>query len=462
MTNWMPQVTGRIGPQYLAIAAAIAEDVEAGRLPPGTRLPTHRDLAYKLGVTVGTITRAYAEAERRGLISGEVGRGTYIRDRLAATGFLATDPGSNAVDLSLNYPPPTPFEAEALARTMADLAGRPDLLGQLLTYQPHGGMPAHRAAMARWLAGFGVTASPDALLLTTGAQAAMTTIFGAVAKPGEVILADALTYPGMKALASLMQLRLHGLAMDEEGVIPDALEAACRQGGARAYYCLSTLHNPTTATLPEARRRAIVDIARRHDLWLVEDDIHGFLADRTPPPVVSLAPERTLYLTSVSKQMAPGLRIGAIVAPEALLPRLLAVARTTTWMASPVTAEIAARWLDDGTAMQLADIRREETRARQAIVRRRLEGQSYRTTDTSFHVWLALPEAWRQRNLAEEARRRGISVAAGDVFAVTRAAGRDHVRLSISAARSREELDRGLAILAELLAEDPALANAIV
>src|SRR5687768_16705138 len=271
MTMWLPKLESRRGPKYRAIADAIDEDVQNGALRAGTRLPPHRDLADHLGVTVPTITRAYTEAARRGLTSGHVGRGTFIRgnepDERAAE--------SAPFDLTINFLMPD----KEVANLQPRLFQRRVLpWTQILGYVPAKGHFRHRQAMAAWLARGGLTVDPDQLVLTGGAQHGLASAFSALLKPGDTLLTEELTYAGTRALAQQQRLKLRGVAMDGEGLRPDALEAACRVTRARVLYCMPRLQNPTSAIMSERRRRQIAAVAEKHLLIVVEDDVYGFLS----------------------------------------------------------------------------------------------------------------------------------------------------------------------------------------
>ncbi len=457
MTNWLPDLSRHHGPRYLAIAAALAEDISAGRLVAGTRVPTHRELAYQLGLTVGTVTRAYAEATSRGLIDGEIGRGTFVRER-PGKGFAkrpAEAPGTDTIDFGLNYPPLGPEEAEALRSGLRDITDM-DGIEPLLGYTPHVGLERHRRAVARWLRNQGVPADPGQVVVTSGAQNAMMLAFAAMLEPGAVVLVDRFTFPGMISLAAMLKLRLATIEMDEHGVQPDALEAAARQHGARAYYAVPTVHNPTCATLPEDRRRAIARIAERQDLLIVEDDIYRFLDDRAPPALRALAPDHVIFLSSASKQLIPGLRIGGLIAPERMIERIEAVIRTSTWMPAPVMAELFARWVEDGTAARLEAAKRRIMAGRQSLLRTALDGYEFASHPHGMHAWLRLPEGREAREVAGAAAERGVLVSPGDVFSVSRGPGRGHLRLCIGGPATDEAVSRGLGILGELLAGGPA------
>jgi DNA-binding transcriptional MocR family regulator len=461
MTIWHPHLEGRKGPRYRAIAEALAEDLVAGALPQGSRLPTHRDLADRLGVTVGTVSRAYAEAARRGLVSGEVGRGTFVRGSAAEA--ADDDAAGGLVDLSQNHPPepPTRPHRTALVSALAVLTARADA-GRLLDYPAAGGNAADREAGAAWIARAGVEASPDEVVVCTGSQHGITVVLATLLEPGDLLLSESLTYAGLKAVAGLLHLRLQGLPLDEHGVRPEAFADACRAGGVKALYLIPTLHNPTTAVMPETRRREIVAIARAHGVALVEDDVHGLLPRERPLPVSSLAPERSYYLTSTSKTLAPGLRIAYVRAPRPMVPRLVTNLRATTWAVAPLTAAVASAWIRDGTADALLAARRAEARERQALARAALAGADLATHPEAYYLWLRLPEPWRAESFTAEARARGVLVTPAEAFAVGRGLAPHAVRLCLGAARSRETLARGLAAVAELLRGAGAAGPAVV
>ena len=460
MTIWTPALKGNPGPRYLSIAEALAEDVASGRLAAGARLPTHRELADRLGVTVGTVSRAYAEAARRGLISGEVGRGTFVRRLVSEQPSALPQHWSvpeGFVDLSVNHPPEPAgglMEA-ALQATLATLSRR-ERLADLLGYPPEGGAPGHRQAGAAWIARSGLEVPPQQVLVTSGSQHAMTAIFAALLRPGDLVVTEAVTYPGLKALAGLLHMRLQGLAWDQHGLRPDALAAACRTGSVKAVYCVPTLQNPTATVMPEPRRRENAAIARAQGVMIVEDDVHGPLVPDCPRPIAAFAPESSLFLAGTAKSLAPGLRIGYLAAPAAFVSRLAAGIRATTWMASPLTAEIASLWIADGTADRILEGRRKATAERRRVLDAVVGARAERSHPAASHVWLPLPEPWRAESFADELHRRGVAVTPASAFAVARGAAPQAVRICLGAARDLAALESGLRILAETLQGMPA------
>ncbi len=462
---WSPDLDPE-APIYLAIADALAADVESGRLEPGERLPTHRDLARRLGVNVMTVSRAYAEAARRGLVEGEVGRGTFVRRRERSARRFERSSGENPlVDFHFNLPAGDPAILDA-AEILRELAGshRPLLHAG---YTP-AGMADHREAGAAWIARSGLAADPARTLVCGGAQHAMTVTFASLAGPGDLVLTEALTYPGVKALASVLGLRLQGLELDAEGLLPDAFEAACRKASPRALYTMPTVHNPPGAVMGEARRREIAEVARRYGVAIVEDDTYGYLCAEPPPPLAAFAPELGYFLTGTSKNLTAGLRIGYLLAPAgdaagpALLERLESNVAALTWMAAPLMAEIASRWIRSGQAAAMLAWKRREAAARRRLFDRLLGDFPTASYPGSSHVWLPLPHPWRGDDFVAQARRRGVAVTGAETFVVGRATAPHAVRLCLGTPQTRREVDRGLAVLAELLAGAPSLSPSIV
>ncbi|MGH9323453.1 MAG: PLP-dependent aminotransferase family protein [Vicinamibacteria bacterium] len=460
MTIWKPTLSNREQPLYLAIANSIAEDIANGRLSDGERLPPQRDLADELKIALTTVTRAYTEAERRGLVSGEVGRGTFVR-RMETFGLRRVAPEPSALDLTVNNLPPFAF-----ARELMESVGRILVSGgpsPLLEYQPHQGHPRHRAAGTKFLKTLGLFALPDHLLVTAGAQHAMAVVFSTITTPGDTVLTAEVTYSGMKSLANFLHLRLRGLAMDEEGIRPDALEAACATTDAKALYCMPTLQNPTSAVMSENRRRDIVAIAERSGLAVVEDDSYGFLLPRQKSlRTFAQNPARFYYLTGTSKSLAPGLRVGLLVSPPQMVDRLAASLSATTIMAPSPMAELVSHWIDDGTAERVMEWKRGEIRARQKLASSVLSRFDYRAHPASPHGWLTIPEPWCVRDFVAQARMRGIVLSPAEDFIAARATSAHAVRICLGPVEQRSRLEFALTTVAEILERAPAPYQALV
>ncbi|MCY3001324.1 MAG: PLP-dependent aminotransferase family protein [Planctomycetota bacterium] len=466
MTSWKPELTRSDEPLYVTIATALYRDIESGVLPPGTRLPTHRELARTLQVNVGTITRAYAEAARRGLIDGEVGRGSFVRHP-AARGMLTTPAPESVpeglVDLAFNLPAGGPSQAERAA-LLRDIALKVETDGLFTGYHLQG-LPSHRAAGAHWLGQRGITADPDRIIVAGGAQHALAVALATCAQPGDVILAEALTYTGLKPLTRLLGQRLQPVAIDDDGLVPESFEAACESKEVRALYIQPTSQNPTAVTMPLARREAIVEIARRHDVALVEDDTYGFVDAENIPTLAALAPERTYYFTSLSKSVTSGLRLGYLLPPTDptdVLERAVASVTAIGWTAAPLITEIGARWIESGVAARCVLEKRAEAKARQDIARRILGPIETPSRRDGCHLWLPLPEPWRANDFVARARTAGAAISSSEAFVVGRGAAPHAVRVCLSTPRTRVELERGLHAIASTLRSVPSDAPALV
>jgi DNA-binding transcriptional MocR family regulator len=283
----------------------------------------------------------------------------------------------------------------------------------------------------------------------------MTAALGAITDPGDVVLTECLTYPGLKRLADFLRIRLHGIQMDEAGIDPEAFETACRTLNPKALYCVCNLQNPTALVVPVERRRALAEIARRHGVKIIEDDVYGFLLDaETPPSLASFAPELSHYFTSLSKSMAPGLRVGYLAIPSAGKNDFTQVVRSTTWMATPLTAEIGTDWIRSGAGRKLALGHRSEAIERQKIARRILAGWDISKEIRSYHIWLKLPEPWSAETFALELRMRGVAVTPANAFATTRNAPAA-IRICLCEPPERSLMERGLSIIAETLRAAP-------
>lgn len=454
--TWSPRTLRTDAPLYLALADRIAEDVAAGRLGAGERLPTHRQLAAMLGVDLTTVTRGYAEARRRGLLTGRVGRGTFVTATAGAGAGTAVRSASGLADLSLNVPPSLDPDvpAEALARTLTT-AARDVHLGGLLAYQDNAGMQAHRAAGAAWVSRRVPGVDPERVVLTSGAQHAIAVLLSTLVSRGDVVMTEALTYPGFRGAAEHLGLRLRGLEMDDEGITPEAFRRGCRAGAA-LLYTTPTLQNPTTITMSAPRRAALAKIARTHGVRIIEDDVYGILADRAPAPLSTHAPELSYFVASLTKAVAGGLRIGYVACPTpADAERIAAGVRVTTWMAAPLMAHIASDWVRSGVAREVLAANRAEAARRQAVASRVLGGWGWRAHRFGYHGWLELPEGWSSADFVAQARRRGVSVTPADAFAVEVRADRASVRLSVTGTRDVEALESALIALAGLLELGP-------
>jgi len=461
MTIWIPELERGVR-KYIAIADALERDIAAGRLIDGQQLPTHRELSDALGVTVGTITRAYAEAERRGLTVGEVGRGTFVQTRSRVVHLhrwgVGESPSPSRIDMRHSLAPEIPdLEVMALKSALESMAAEAGL--DLVRLHGDSASARHREAGAEWMRRIGVPCDASDVLLCAGVQHGMAISLMSLLEPRDVLLAAEYTYPGLRSLASLLGVRLRPVALDHEGMIPESLDRACRQEPRpKAVYLVPTIQNPTCGTLSMERRRQIAEIAERHDVTIIEDHIHALLPEERPDPIATLVPERTVSIASPSKSIAPGLRVGFLTAPKAMRNRFLTAISSTIWTVPPLSAEVFTQWLETGMADRILLAKRDETAVRQEILDQYITGQRVQRDRSANHFWLHLPDSWSEPGFVRAARESGVLLPDSESFSVGRSADFHAVRVAIGIV-TRDQLQQGLSTLRELLetSETPAL-----
>jgi DNA-binding transcriptional MocR family regulator len=457
MGEWSPQLSRLGKPRYLAIADAIAEDIRNGTLGPSDRLPPQRTLARRLDIDFTTVARGYVEAQKRGLIESRIGQGTFVRASTRRRhGPVARHP--EIVDLSMNLPP-EPDDPELLDRMQDGLEALGRDIVYLMRYQGFGGVQADKDAALQWLQHRGLAPQQDRLFIAPGAHPAIFGILSVIAKVGDVLVSEGLTYPGARSIAAQLGLQLVGLPMDNKGVDAGAFEDLCGRSAPRALYLNPTLLNPTTHTVEEARRKEVIAVARRYGVTIIEDDPYGFLPEQGPPAFAALAPDITWHVAGLAKCLGAGLRIAYVVAPDARSAWPFAAAvRTATVMASPLTVALATRWIMDGTAEALLAAVRQESIERQRLVAANLPPDMIRTDPVGFHFWLELPEPWTRSAFVGHTRSTGVGVVASDAFA-TDGTPPEAVRVCLGGPADRSAVRSALEFMAHALAESPTLAS---
>ena len=454
MTNWMPDPTTLSRPAYLSLADQFARAIETGALPNGTRLMPHRKLADLLGLSVQTISRAYDELIRRGMVSGEVGRGSFVLDRSheARQPYLPERPGE-VIDLSILKPVVEAMQFERLRDGFAWLAENMSA-PSALSFRPNMVMPYHRSVAAEWLMKHDVPAEAAGILVTNGATPAITAAVMAVVPPGAGLAAAALTHHTLKPLCTYLGLHLEGVAMDADGMMPRALDELARKGAIRAVYVQPNVINPLAVLMPEARRAELVAIARRHDLAIIENDILNIMIPDRVPPFATLAPERTLYICGFTKITVPGLRLAYLHAPARYATTVANRHLVANWMATPPMVDLLSHWIKDGTVATLAAWQAKAIRERHLLAADALGSLMPKSHGNSLHLWLRLPEAWTEERFVEQARLLGVAVAAGGAFRASDRVEGEAIRVALGSTRS-EDLRRGLSTLAGMLRDIP-------
>jgi len=408
--RWLARLPEGRGALHGRLVEALEAAIRDGELQAGDQLPPQRTVAELLGVDLTTVTRAYAAARARGLIEGNVGRGTFIRAR-------AAEDEAGLVDLSMNLPPPPQGLSLAglIKDTTAAVLERADP-ATLMSYHPGGGSLGQRTSAAAWLAPSLGPVSPERVLVTPGAQTGLAAVFAAIAGAGgRTLVVEPLVYPGVITAAEQFGLWLKVCPADAGGLDPDALARLCEVEKPAALYITPTTNNPTAATLDLDRRRAVAEVARAANLWIVEDDPYARLFDQPLPAIASLAPERTFHLATLSKCLSPGLRTAFLVPPEPMAGRTAETLRTLALMPSPLVSAVVSTWIREGTADRLLAAVRKEARARRAMAAEVLPGAH--GAAEGVHVWLDLPADWRAERVHRLAQEKGLALVTADAFA---------------------------------------------
>ena len=432
--------------EYLKLADTVAAEIAGGAFKAGDRLPPQRHFAYQRKIAVSTASRVSTELLRRGLVVGEVGRGTFVSGETRRGVASLAEPRGERIDLEVNYPL-LPTQSVMIARSLEGLE-RPEALDVALRQASCLGTQAARTISAEFLSRKDWSPDPDQLLFTGNGRQCIAAALAAVVPNGGRCGVEALTYPFIKDIAARLGVTLVPLVMDEHGVRPDAVQKAHREAHLSALYIQPTIQNPLGMTMPPARRADLVRVVEKLDLPIIEDSVYGFLGDETP--LAALAPDRCIVLDSLSKKVAPGLAVGLIVSPPRLRERIMASVRSGGWTASGFALAAGQRMMGDGTVSELVRLKRIDAARRQQMAAKYLAGFEVQANIKSYHLWLTLPPHWRSQTFVAAAARRDIALTPSTTFAVTPGHAPNAVRLALGAPTT-EQLDTGLRTLAALL-----------
>ena len=450
MTTWRPDIQKNDDPLYKQLADTIEHDIYSGRLHPGEKLPTHRDLADIVGMNVTTVTRGYKEAEKRGLIAGTVGRGTYVSsDAGTNTPMVSHEPHApGMIELGLVNPL---YQLDPDLETgLKRLCRRRDS-SFLMHYSDPAGLPEHRSVGAEWAARFGLNATAKNTVVCSGAQHALTCALSALFSAGDRVATDCLVYPGMKTVSAMLGLRLVPVEIDRQGMIPESLERTCRREKISGLYLMPGVHNPTTATLPESRRIQLANIVKKYRLIVIEDDAYELTRSGIIPPISALVPENGLYIAGISKTLAAGLRVAFMVVPLRFRKQICEAILNTVWMTPPLNVELVSMWIKDGTADEVVELKQKAATKRLAMAAEILKGYRFMSIRTGFFIWLSLPKPWRGLPFEIRMRELGVNVFGAEKFTVGDAHAPAAVRISLSGAKNMDELAIGLQLVKRVL-----------
>jgi DNA-binding transcriptional MocR family regulator len=453
---WRPSLAKQKGEtKHAALTERIIHDIDSGLLKPMDRMPTHRDLARDLGLSVQTVSLSYKEAERLGYLSGEIGRGTFVKARVTdRAGRMMLDHSPNEVlDLSIIrgvYLDAHETASRAVFREMAD----GDVADFMRPCRPIAGLDRHREAARSWLGRFGVTAEAERILVTNGAAHGVFLALSCIIRSGDVVLCENLTDHGIIGLANVLGFSLKGLPTDAEGILPEAFEAACAAGGVRALVTIPTLSNPTGHVAGAARRREIATIAAHHGIFVVEDEVCRPMIEDDLPSITEMLPDLGFFVTSFTKTVLTGLRVGYLVVPPSYSIRAASILRVSSWSGTYLTAEIATRWINDGTAQRLLDIQRDEARARQTLARKILADHIASSHPLSLCAWMKVPTHWTEDGLVRALANQNVAVVSSEPFI----AGPGHgggIRICLGGRMSHAGLVKALTIVRNVFEQLP-------
>ncbi len=454
---WEPMLEMRKGvTKHRLLTEKIVDDIEKGILQPAMRMPTHRDLAHKLGLSVQTVSISYKEAERRGYLRGEVGRGTYVCNRVTerADRFMLDRDPSGTADLSIIRAVYTEAHENASRRLLEELS-QSDNASFMRPCRPIAGLDRHRAVARDWLRNLSVDVDPGRIILTNGAAHGLFLAVAAVVQPGEVVLTESLTDHGIIGLANVLGFTLRGLPTDEQGILPDAFETACKAGDVRALVMIPTLGNPTSHLMGAGRRIAIAEIARRYDVCVIEDEVYKPILEEKLPSMPELLPDLGFFVTSFTKTVMTGLRTGYLVVPTQYSIRVTSILRVTSWSGVNLMGEMASRWIEDGTATELIEIQRSELRSRQAQVTDILGSHVAGNNPLSLCAWLKIPRNWSEDGLVRALANKGVAVTPSDPFVAGADRGSGGIRICLGGRLSRPALQTALETIRETFAQLP-------
>jgi len=457
-TSWVPDLVATNSPKYRALSGAIEDAIRTGALASGAKLPPVRELAWEIGVTPGTVARAYREATEAGALRATVGQGTFVRDRRETGTFIPLHPLTNQtlegqIDLRNSRSPMVGQE-----RMINDAIKRVLDRGSVVLddYTRASNDLSTREALAAWLADGGVVADEDAIVPTYGAQqAVLVAMMACTSGPHPVVLVSDLIYPGFQQAAKLAGVTLYPIQSDEHGLRVDALAEACRIARPQAMLVTPNLHNPTLVTMPESRRAEIADLARAHDLQIIEDDVYGWLMSTRPRSFPSYAPERTWYATSLSKCVAAGLRFGCLVTPPGRGPIGQGIIQAMNYRVSSLVGQTVVELIQSGIADEIRVSARIHLQGRADLLRSHLAPWGVRTAEGANFAWLSLPEGWHLAAFDRACAEAGVRIATAGAYVLPGADVPNKIRIALGMGLSDEVFADCLKRISQILAHPP-------
>ncbi|MDE7248131.1 MAG: PLP-dependent aminotransferase family protein [Lachnospiraceae bacterium] len=451
--SWRPQKAELEKPYYLSIAAGLEADILSGKLPENTKLPPQRELADFLDLNLSTITRAYKLCELKGLLYAVTGRGTFVSPGTSARNtFLEKDGG--IIEMGMIKPF---YENNHTVRDAARLILDREESIKLFEYSNPLGTDQQIAAARKWLRRIGVHAGEKNILLSAGAQNALSVILISLFKAGDKIAVDSFTYTNFKELANFLHIQLLAVPGDEYGMSPEGLLAVCKNTEIKGVYLMPTCSNPTSIFMPQSRRMKLAEIIRRFQLLVIEDDIYSFLSAYghilpDTKPFFSLVPEQTIHICSISKSLCAGLRVAFIAFPdryrELLVSGMLGINLKTVSLNSEIIAEL----IESGEAENIVKQKVLSARKRNRLFQSVFPSPQTDPVTRFFH-WLPLPSHLTSEELELLALQKGVHVLGSHRFAMLNENKSSYVRVSVASPDTEDDLKKGLLILKNIFEE---------
>lgn len=463
MTIWTPELNSSQA-KYLALANAIEEAIKNGDLKPNEKLPPQRRLADALSVTVGTITRAYSEAERRGIVVAKVGSGTYVRgqDNVNTFAYQLNQDVEGQIDMRAAFAPDGP-QTEMLSQAMETVSSEPQLLADLLRYAPELGHREHRESFLRWLTTQPVSLTNTEFLITHGGQHAISTAINGFCREGDCLVTEDLVFPGILSAAQDRAVKVLTVESDEEGPIPEKLKQLCLRHHPRILYVTPNSQNPRGSQISLARREELIAVCKENNVLIIEDDVQYLAIKDKPKSMQELAPEQCIYITSFSKRFGGAMRIGVLLAPIALHHKLRLSLRASTWTNSPMLIHFLSIWMDNGSLASLDQWLENEMFERQTLAQQYLAPWlPSKVIKSSFNLWLELPLGWLSHEFVALAQKKGVLVRSADDFRVGQQIPMPAIRMCLSRPNSKSELTEALLIIKLMLESGPILKENIM
>ena len=457
--SWPDAVRAQGGSLYTAIVKVIEAEVREGRLKPGEQLPSQRSLADLLKIDFTTVGNAYKLAREQGLLQSHKGQGTFVsggRPGTEAGGEPADEPAQDSpIDLSTSWPPNLDIAAMLADEVRKVTHARSfDFLARR-----SGGVPKlDRTTGQAWLQPRFDAPLEGRVAMAAGTRNALIALLARVVGTGGKLLVESMCWPTVRALAAMLNIELVPVALDAQGIDPGALDAAAQASGAKALYCVPSLQNPTAAVMGLERRQALVEVARRHGITLIEDDAYGSLQSAPPPLLGTLAPDITYSLFGLAKLVAPSLRVCYVVTPDAPATEgLVEMLRPPMQSAPPLEAALATHLIRNDMLGTLITRIRTEAAMRQTMAHEALHKHGLTGSAEGLFCWLPMPKSWDASEFAMRLRNEGVLVAPAKAFAVHPATAPNAVRIATGAVSTTDALARALQRIAALLAQNPSL-----